>query len=144
MNRIKEKLNALKLAIRNNQGFTFVELLIVLTILAILGTIAITNYSSLVPGAKIKVAKSNIKTFELALKAYHFRFDQYPTTEEGLQKLGEVGLIENPKEALNDPWGKPYNYRYPGIYSDKPEIWSYGADGKEGGEGDNADITNWE
>jgi len=144
MNVIRKKLNLIKQSIRNHQGFTFVELLIVITILAILGTLAVSRFRGVVPDAKIKVAKANIRTFETILETYYFRFGQYPSTEEGLQKLAAEKLIENPKEALKDPWGNPYNYRYPGIYVDKPEIWSYGADGKEGGEGENADITNWD
>jgi len=143
MNKVRAKLNLIK-SISNSQGFTFVELLIVITIIAILATLAVSRFRGVVPDAKIKIAKTNIRTFENILEAYYFRFDQYPTTEEGLQKLAEAGLLENPNDALKDPWKNPYNYRYPGIHSDKPEIWSYGADGQEGGEGENADITNWQ
>ena len=140
---MRERLKLIKQAIRDNQGFTFVELLIVITILAILGTLAISKFGGVVSDTKVKTAKANIRIIETPLMVYYSKYGQYPTTEEGLQKLAEAGLIKNPKEALIDPWGNPYNYRYPGLYSDEPEIWSYGADGKEGGEGENADITNW-
>ena len=144
MKSIRKKISFIKQTIINNQGFTFIELLIAIAILAILGTLVISRFTGVVPRAQRTVAEANIKTFETALAAYYFRFNQYPTTEEGLQKLAEVELLENAKAALIDPWERPYNYRYPGIYSNKPEIWSYGADGQEGGEGENADITNWE
>ena len=144
MNKIKQKLNAFKQAIRNNKGFTFVELLIVITILAILATLAVNTFKGVTPDAKKKAVMINFRTFETALEIYYMNYGQYPTTEEGLQKLVSAGLIKNTKDVLKDPWSKPYNYRYPGIYSDRPEIWSNGADGKPGGEGENADITNWE
>jgi len=144
MNKIREKLNMFTQAISNNKGFTFVELLIVITILAILATLAVNTFRGVTPDAKKKAVMINFRTFETALEIYYMNNGQYPTTEEGLQKLVTDGLIKNTKDALIDPWKKPYNYRYPGIYSDKPEIWSYGADGQEGGEGENADITNWE
>jgi len=142
--KMKEKLRLIQQAIRNNQGFTFVELLIVITILAILSTLAISRFGGALDSTKIKAAKAKIALFETNLERYYIMFDQYPTTEEGLQKLAEAEVIKNTKDALIDPWGNPYNYRYPGIFSKGPEIWSFGADGKEGGEGVNADINNWE
>ena len=141
---MKEKLKSVKQAIRNNQGFTFVELLIVITILAILSTLAISKFGGALDSTKIKAAKTKISLLEGDLERYYVLIGQYPTTEEGLQKLAEAEVIKNTKDALNDPWGNLFNYRYPGNYSKSPEIWSYGADGKEGGEGVNADINNWE
>jgi len=144
MNKIKKILRLIQQSIKNNQGFTFVELLIVITILAILATLAVNTFKGVTPDAKKKAVMINFRTFETALEIYYMNYSQYPTNEEGLPKLVSAGLIKNTKDALIDPWGYPYNYRYPGNSSDKPEIWSNGADGKPGGEGENADITNWE
>ena len=141
---MREKLKLIKQSIQNNQGFTFVELMIVIAILALLGTLAVSQYKRIIPDSRIKLVTTDFRTFETALEVYAANYGQYPATEEGLQALVTAGLIKNTKNALNDPWGNPYNYRYPGNFSDGPEIWSYGADGKEGGEGDNADIVNWE
>ena len=144
MKRVKEKLRLFKQSIKNNRGFTFVELLIVITILAILATLAVNTFKGVTPDAKKKAVMINFRTFETALEIYYMNYSQYPTSEEGLQKLVSSGLIKNTKDVLMDPWGYPYNYRYPGNFSDKPEMWSNGADGKSGGEGENSDITNWE
>ena len=141
---MRKRLKSIEQAIKNNKGFTFVELVIVIAILAMLATLAVSQYRRLLPNAKIDLVSTDFRTFETALEVYAASYGQYPTTEEGLQKLITAELIKKTKGALNDPWGNPYNYRYPGNFSDAPEIWSYGADGKEGGEGDNADIVNWE
>jgi len=92
----------------------------------------------------VTAVKTDIGTFETALDAYYLNHNTYPTTEEGLQKLATDGLIKNKKDTLNDPWNNPYQYRYPGKFGESPEIWSFGADGVEGGEGINADILSWE
>ena len=77
--------------------------------------------------------------------------DRYPTTEEGLKVLVDTPTGEDKKwkgpyvDAIrNDPWGNPYQYRYPGTRKARYDLWSRGADGVEGGEGEGADIGNWE
>ena len=127
-----------------NDGFTLLELLIVVAIIAIMGGFAVTKLTSVLDNTKVKAADTDIKTFMMNLERYYIEHNTYPTTEEGLQKLVDTGMIEKKKGALLDPWDNPYQYRYPGQNSEGPEIWSFGADRQEGGEGINADITSWE
>jgi len=128
----------------SNEGMTLLELLIVITIIAIIGGFAITRFTGVVDKTKVTAVKADFGTFDMALDTYYLNHNIYPATEEGLQKLISDGLLKNKKETLVDPWNNPYQYRYPGQFSDGPEIWSYGADGKDGGEGMNADIKSWE
>jgi len=128
-----------------NDGFTLLELLIVVAILAILGGFAITKFTTVLDKTKVSVAKTDINNIKMMyLGRYYIENNSYPTTEEGLQKLIDAGIIEQSKDALLDPWDNPYQYRYPGQNSEGPEIWSFGADKQEGGEGINADIKSWE
>ena len=99
--------------------------------------------------AKWLTAQNQIPLIELALEKYHEDKGQFPTTDEGLNILveqmdrkGEPYIIS---KILTDPWGKPYNYRIPGIYNKtRYDLWSLGADGKEGGGDFDRDINNWE
>jgi len=126
----------------NNDGFTLIELMIVIAILAILGAFAVNTFKGVIPNTKIQAAKTDLKSFSGVLTQYSLQNNgSYPTTEEGLQKLVTEGLL---KSKLLDPWQKPYQYRYPGQFGESPEIWSFGADGVEGGEGNDADIKSWE
>lgn len=127
-----------------NDGFTLLELLIVVAIIAIMGGFAVTKLTSVLDNTKVKAADTDIKTFMMNLERYYIEHNNYPTTEEGLQKLVDTGMLEKKKGALLDPWDNPYQYRYPGQNSEGPEIWSFGADKQEGGEGINADIKSWE
>lgn len=139
------RLNSLiQSAWQSNAGFTLLELMIVIAIIAIIGGFAVTKFSGTIDKAKITAVKADFGTFETQLDAYYLKYNTYPSTEEGLQKLITEGQIKNKRDALLDPWNNPYQYRYPGQFSDSPEIWSFGADGKEGGDGMNADIKNWE
>lgn len=144
MRNIKPLTERFRLIFKSNEGFTLIELMIVIAILAILGAFAVNTFKGVIPNAKITAVKSNFNTFENALEAYSLNHNSYPTTEEGLQRLVSDGLIKNKKDAILDPWNNPYQYRYPGKFSDSFEIMSFGADGVEGGEGANADIKNWE
>jgi len=144
MKSIKERIVMIKNAGLGNEGFTLLELMIVITIIAIIGGFAITRFTGTIDKTKVTAVKTDIGTFETALDAYYLNHNTYPATEEGLQKLIDDDLLKNKKDTLLDPWNNPYQYRYPGQYSKNPEIWSLGADGKEGGEGINADITSWE
>ncbi len=134
----------ISLIFRDKSGFTLVELLIVIAILAILGGFAVTKFSGILDDTKVSTAKSKMKGYELPLQRYYMRYNTYPTTEEGLQKLVDEGFLKKSNDALLDPWKNPYQYRFPGEFSSEPEIWSLGADGKDGGEGKNADIKSWE
>lgn len=129
-----------------NDGFTLIELLIVVAIISILGAFAVSRYTKTLDNVKVSTAKNRIIQIKNDLLRYSVELgnNSFPTTEEGLQKLIDSGLWEKNKNALLDPWGNPYHYRFPGQFSDDPEVWSLGADGKEGGEGNNADIVSWE
>ena len=144
MKKIRQMLKKTADIIKCDKGMTLLELLIVITIIAIIGGFAISRFTGVVDKTKVTAAKSDFNTFETALETYYLNHNTYPTTEEGLQKLISEGLLKSKKDTLADPWNNPYQYRYPGQFSNEPEIWSFGADGKEGGEGINADIKSWE
>lgn len=141
MNLIKQFSKRIKLIFRNNEGFTLIEVMIVIVIIAILGAFAVNTFKGVVPNANLTAAKTDIKNFSMVLEQYNLQNGKYPSNEEGLHKLVTDGML---KSKLVDPWKNPYNYRYPGKFGEAPEIWSFGADGQEGGEGANADINSWE
>ena len=134
------------------QGFTFIELMIVVTILAILAALVVPRIMGRTDEARRIAAKVQIRNIEAALHLYKLDNRIYPTTEQGLRALVErpnVGVL--PKNWKNggylpsvpdDPWGNPYRSGSPtprGNY----EISSLGADGEVGGEGKDSDIMNW-
>lgn len=138
----------------HEKGFTLIEVLVVIFILSILAAIVAPRIIGRTDDARIAEAKLQIKNFETALKLFKLDNGFYPSTEQGLEALitkpitGRIppnyrdgGYLEQKKIPL-DPWGNPYIYLCPGIHGDY-DIISYGADGKEGGEGKDADITNW-
>ena len=130
--------------LKDNHGFTLLELMIVVAIIAIMAGFAVTKFTGVLDNTRVTAAKTDFKTFEFSLEAYYMKNSRYPSSEEGLQALVDEGFIQKKSDSLLDPWKNPYQYRYPGEYSDVPEIWSLGADGIEGGEGVNADIPNWD
>ncbi len=140
---------------KNNKGFTLLEIIVVVFILSLLAAIVAPKIMGRTDDARRKAAQVQIKNFETALKLYKLDNGFYPTTEQGLSalvekplsgqmppKYREGGYLEQKKVPL-DPWSNPYIYISPGVQGDF-DIISYGADGKEGGEGKNADITSWD
>ena len=134
----------------NNNGFSLIELLIVMVILGLLASLVGPQMFGKVGKAKQKSAKAQIALFETALDMYRLDVGKYPTTEMGLESLiKNIGDIKKwdgpymPKAIPFDPWGNPYHYKCPGEQSDY-EVLSYGADEKSGGKGEDLDITNWE
>ncbi len=137
-------------------GFTFIEIMVVVAILAILAALVVPRIMGRTDDAKRTAAKVQIRNIEGALQLYKLDNGVYPTTEQGLKALVEkptVGVIPKkwkiggylPK-LPEDPWGNPYKYLSPvqrGDYKVEYEITSLGTDGEVGGEGVNADITNW-
>lgn len=129
--------------VNTEKGFTLIEIMIVVTIIALLSAVVIVpNVTKYLKRAKIEACKLQIKNFQTPLLEYQSTKGSYPSTEEGLEALVKDGLL---KKVPVDPWGNPYHYRFPGESDpEEYEIWSYGPDGKEGGEGASADIKSWE
>lgn len=134
----------------DRRGFTLIELLVVITILGLLAALVVPRLFKQASKAKIAASKAQIAAFQTALGAYKLDTGHFPATEQGLEALRTRPASEAnwdgpylPKEIPLDPWGHPYLYRYPGQHGDEPDIISYGADGKEGGEGEDADIVSW-
>jgi general secretion pathway protein G len=134
---------------QKQHGFTLIELLVVLVILALLASLVVPRLFKNVDKAKVSTAKAQIAAFETALGAYRLDVGSFPTTDQGLQALlRRPPGVENwdgpylPKEIPLDPWGHPYVYRSPSDHGEY-EIICYGADGREGGEGFDADIVSW-
>ncbi len=140
--------------IRSAHGFTLIELLVVLVIIGILAGYVGPKIMGHPEEAKRTMAAVQITSLETALESYKLDNGAYPTTEQGLQALVEApstgtlpkkwrtgGYLAKGK-VPQDPWGNDYIYLSPGSHSDF-DIISYGRDGQPGGEGDDADITNW-
>jgi general secretion pathway protein G len=140
---LKHKIHQLQSLVKTNRGFTLIEIMIVVTIMALLTAVVIVpNVTKYLKKAKCDAARMQIRNFQLPLNEYMSAHGNYPTSEEGLEALVKEGYL---KKVPVDPWGNPYHYRFPGeVEQDEYEIYSYGADGKEGGEGFNADIKSWE
>ncbi len=141
--------------LRDNRGFTLIEIMVVIVILALLAALVAPRIMGRSDDAKIADAKVQIRNIETALKLYKLDNSGYPTTEQGLQSLvekptvGQIpknykaeGYLES-KKLPKDPWGNDYLYLSPGEHGDF-DLCSYGADGVKGGEGKDADICSWD
>ncbi len=140
--------------IRNNRGFTLIEIMVVIVILALLAALVGPKIIGRSDDAKIADAKVQIRNLETALKLYKLDNAVYPTTEQGLAALvtkPTVGVIPKnykaegyleSKKVPQDPWGNDFAFISPGANGDY-DLCSYGADGVKGGEGKGADICNW-
>jgi general secretion pathway protein G len=127
---------------RGEGGFSLIELMVVIAIIAMLAAIVGFNVMNALGKGETAAAKAQIKQFQTALTSYRLTLKKFPTTEQGLQALidnekGEKFLDQ--KEIPDDPWGNPYMYR---IEDGNPVIVSYGADGQQGGDGENEDISS--
>lgn len=132
-------------------AFSLIEIMVVVVILGILAATIIPKFIGSTHDAKVSTARSNIATLESAVERFYIHMDRYPTNEEGLDVLvnppsGEQEQWRGPYiEMLRpDPWGVPYRYNTPGNHGRSYEIWSQGADKADGGEGEAADIGNWQ
>jgi general secretion pathway protein G len=131
------------------QGFTLLELLVVMVIIGLLAGFVAPRYFAQVGKSQVKVARAQIDALDKALDSYRLDVGRYPTSEEGLQALS-VAPSNEPnwagpylkKGVPLDPWGRPYIYVQPGTHGDF-DLLSYGKDGKEGGTGEDADLTNY-
>jgi len=135
---------------RRTAGFTLIELMIVLFILGLLATLVAPRLMGRVGKAKVKAAQAQIQMLSTALDLFHLDVGRYPTEEEGLKSL--VQRPENlsqwsgpylEKGVPKDPWGRDYLYKSPGEHG-AYDLVSHGADGAPGGEGESADISNYQ
>jgi general secretion pathway protein G len=136
-----------RLAAALDRGFTLVELLLVLVILALIGGLVLPGIIGKAEGAKVKAAASQVSRLAMAVESYYL---DTGTTPESLGQLvedpgGQAGW-NGPyvkSASLKDPWGRDYEYVFPGEHGEF-DIFSLGADGQPGGDGKNADINSWE
>lgn len=135
-------------------GFTLVEILVVIIVIAMLATLVAPSVFQHVDSAKSSTAKAQIEMLSAALDAYRLDNDRYPTTEQGLAALRQApGAPPVPRrwrgpylrrELPVDPWGQPYVFRSPGTVNPESfDLLTLGRDGREGGEGEDADVTSW-
>ena len=137
---------------RMQQGFTLIEMMVVIVIMGILASLIVPKIMGRPDEARVIAAKQDIASVMQALKLYKLDNQRYPTTEQGLGAL--VTKPGSPPIPLNwkssgyleklplDPWGNPYQYLFPGIHSEL-DVFSFGVDGAAGGEGNDADIGSW-
>jgi general secretion pathway protein G len=132
---------------RRQKGFTLIELLIVMAIIGLIAAIALPNLYKRFFGAQRDAAAAQIKSIEAALGTYLLDVRKYPKTlDELVTNSSNDPSWNGPyvnKSQLLDPWKNPYQYRRPGSENRDYDIYSFGADGREGGDKDNADITSW-
>ena len=137
---------------RAGRGFTLIELMVVLVILGILAALIVPNVLSRTDDARAAAARTDINAIMQGLKLYRLDNQRYPSAEQGLQALvirpaappAPINWKGPYLEKLpNDPWGSPYQYLNPGVKAEV-DVMSFGADGKSGGEGKDADIGSWQ
>lgn len=129
-------------------AFTLVELMVVIVIIGLLASIVAVNVVPFITKAKVKAAQTQIKTLHKAVKFYKIDTGQYPDSLEdlveqppGVTGWNKDGYLDGVADIPLDPWNYPYEYDYPGEYG-VYDIFSLGADGKEGGEDEEADLYN--
>jgi general secretion pathway protein G len=135
---------------RGRAGITLIEMLVVVTIIALFAALVAPRMFKQSDRAKVTAARAQINSFMTALGSYKLDTGVFPSTEEGLQALrvapANISQWQGPylpQEIPVDPWGHPYLYKFPGEHGDEPDMICYGADGQPGGDGINADIVSW-
>lgn len=138
---------------RPQQGFTLIEIMVVVVILGILAALVAPQVIRRIDDAQVAKVKQDIRAYETALNLFRLDNFKYPSSDQGLK-----ALVTNPGDASvrnwkpggyidsikQDPWGNEYHYQYPGTHGKEYDLWSLGADNQDGGEGVNADIGNWD
>ena len=137
---------------RRAGGFTLMELMIAVVIIGILAAIIAPNVIGRLHDAKVSAAKQDVATLVQSLTMYKLDNGRFPSAEQGLKALVEKPTSDPQPgnwrsggyiaRLPNDPWGKPYQYANPGLHGDI-DVFSFGADGKAGGDGENADVGSW-
>jgi general secretion pathway protein G len=134
------------------RGFTLIEIMVVVIIIGLLAAVIVPQVIDKVDQARITKARSDIQGLETALQMYRLDNSKYPTTDQGLQALMTQptdpsirhwrvgGYLQR---VSKDPWGAEYQYVYPGTHGKEYDLYTLGADGQPGGEGNAADIGNW-
>ena len=136
---------------RASRGFTLLELMVVIVIIGVLAALIAPTVLNKVGTAKVTAAQADINTLMTQLKMYKLDNGRYPTSDQGLQALvtkptsGPIpGSWKSYLDKLpDDPWHHPYQYANPGVHGEI-DVFSFGADGQAGGEGDDADIGSWQ
>lgn len=139
---------------RKRRGFTLVELMVVIVIIGLLATVVAINVLPSQDRAMVAKAKADIAVLEQAIETYRLDNLNFPTDQQGLQALvsAPAGLTQPERyreggyvrRLPEDPWGNPYRYRRQSMHGQPFDVFSLGADGKEGGEGNDADLGNWQ
>ncbi|MEX0731403.1 MAG: type II secretion system major pseudopilin GspG [Aquisalimonadaceae bacterium] len=149
---MQERYQQLRLARHGARGFTLIEIMVVVVILGILIAFAVPNIMDNPERARLTKAHHDIRTIENALEMYRMDNFRYPTTDQGLQALTQQPTA--PPEPRNwkaggyvrslprDPWGNEYQYTAPEEAGARVRIFTYGADGRPGGDGEDAEISN--
>ncbi len=139
----------------NQRGFTLIELLVVIVILGVLAGLIVPRIMDRPEQARRTKAALQIEALEGALKLYQLDNGRYPSTEQGLAALVAKPTVEpvpqnwrsggylEKGDVPKDPWNREFKYLSPGRQNPDFDLWSTGPDGEDGGDGDNADVTNW-
>jgi general secretion pathway protein G len=139
-----------KKQVNGKDGFTLVELLVVLGIIALLAAVVAPQVIRYVSDARVETAKVQLKNIESALELYYLDAGQYPTTEQGLDALvsapAGIATWRGPyiklKKGIVDPWGQTFSYKQPGEHG-ALDLFTLGRDKAAGGDGEDRDILNW-
>lgn len=136
----------------SERGFTLIEVMVVVVILGILAALVVPKIMGRPDEARVIKARQDVQAIEAALNLYRLDNHTYPSTAQGLRALVEKPDGEPAPASWKaggylarvpqDPWGRDYLYLNPGLHGEI-DVWSYGADGREGGEGVDADVGNW-
>ena len=138
--------------LRTARGFTLIEIMVVVVIIGLLAAVIVPSMFGRIEEARVAMASSDIQAIETGLTMYKLDNFKYPSTDLGLATLStrpNDPTVRNwraegyLRRISKDPWGNPYQYVYPGTRGQDYDLFSLGADEREGGEGADADIGNW-